>query len=299
MRANDAARWASLLVPALFALAASTVLLVDYTRPVPIFCAQGGGCDAVKRTVFAHVLGVPTPAFGVAAFVMLGVLTGLRGAQVRFAQACMATFAAVVSVALLGVQFRMRQLCPYCVVSDVAAVLLEPVVEETVELCPFTGLRAGPRCPQRVRTRVARGHAPPHAPCAQHDHDGTFVAPESLRAWVERARPAGVRVGEAHPGHAHDVASGARSEALRVVSPSDGTRILVEHVGDLPDLALRCNGVGTARWIVDGAPIAGATYRPTPGVHTLVVERAGVRSEPVTLRVAIGAQRVEPGPVFP
>lgn len=124
MRPNDAARWASLLVPALFALAASTVLLVDYTRPVPIFCAQGGGCEAVKRTAFAHVGGIPTPAFGVAAFVILGVLTGLRGAQVRFAQACLATFAAVVSVALLGVQFRIHQFCPYCVVSDVAAVLL-------------------------------------------------------------------------------------------------------------------------------------------------------------------------------
>lgn len=124
MRANDAARWASLLVPTLVSLAASTALLVEYTRPVPIFCAQGGGCDAVKHTAFANVGGIPTPAFGVAAFVILGVLIGLRGARVRFLQTCIATFGAVVSVVLLGVQLRMGQFCPYCVVSDVSALVL-------------------------------------------------------------------------------------------------------------------------------------------------------------------------------
>jgi uncharacterized membrane protein/predicted DsbA family dithiol-disulfide isomerase len=124
MRASDVGRWASMIVPALVCLAASAFLFVDYTRPVPVFCDPGGGCDAVKRTAFAHVLGVPTPAFGVAAFMALGILSVLRGARVRMVQAVLASLAAFVSAALLVVQAKVGHFCPYCVVSDVSALVL-------------------------------------------------------------------------------------------------------------------------------------------------------------------------------
>ncbi len=124
MRASDVGRWASLLLPALAALAASSLLLVDYTRPVPVFCEPGGGCDAVKRTAFAHVAGLPTPAFGVLAFVVLGALTALRGPLARRVQMVLAICAAAVSVLLLGVQARLGQFCPYCVVADLSALAL-------------------------------------------------------------------------------------------------------------------------------------------------------------------------------
>lgn len=124
MRASDLGRWASLVVPTLVSLAASATLLVDYTRPIPLFCAPGGGCDAVKRTAFAYVLHIPTPAFGVAMFLALGVLSLLRGPKVRMVQLVLAIAAAFVSLGLLAVQLKIGHFCPYCVVSDVSALVL-------------------------------------------------------------------------------------------------------------------------------------------------------------------------------
>lgn len=124
MRASDVARWASMIVPAIASLAASAFLLVDYTRPVPVFCDPGGGCDAVKRTVYAHPMGIPTPAFGIAMFLTLGILAVLRGPRVRIVQAVLASAAAFVSAALIVVQVQTKHICPYCMVSDVSALLL-------------------------------------------------------------------------------------------------------------------------------------------------------------------------------
>ena len=113
-----------MIVPAFVSLMASAFLLIDYMRPTPVFCDPGGGCDAVKSTVFARPLGIPTPAFGVMVFLALGTLTILRGARVRLAQAVLVSAAGFVSAALLVVQLKMGQICPYCFVSDLAALVL-------------------------------------------------------------------------------------------------------------------------------------------------------------------------------
>lgn len=124
MRGSDIARWASLLVPTLAALAASAAMLVDYTRPSPVFCEPGGGCDAVKKTALAHPLGVPMPAIGVAAFVALGTLIMLRGVRARLVHLVVASVATVVAAGLVVVQARMGSVCPYCMVTDVSAMVL-------------------------------------------------------------------------------------------------------------------------------------------------------------------------------
>lgn len=122
--ALDAGLFAALVLPALVSVAASVTLLVDYLRPVPVFCAPGGGCDAVKQTSYAHVGGVPTPVLGVLCFLALGLLTLFRGPKVRLAQSVLATLAALVSVGLIGVQIAIGHFCPYCIASDTAAVVL-------------------------------------------------------------------------------------------------------------------------------------------------------------------------------
>src|SRR6202044_457923 len=53
------------LLPVLAGLVASAMLVVDYTRPAPVFCVEGGGCDALKHTVYAAPLGIPLPIVGV------------------------------------------------------------------------------------------------------------------------------------------------------------------------------------------------------------------------------------------
>src|SRR5438477_261341 len=58
----EGGRAASLVAPIAAGLGASTILLVDYLRPAPVFCGPGGGCEALRHSAFAGVLGLPTPA---------------------------------------------------------------------------------------------------------------------------------------------------------------------------------------------------------------------------------------------
>ena len=55
------AAWFGSITPVLTGLVASAALAVDYGHKAPVFCSEGGGCDAVRQTVFSAVLGVPTP----------------------------------------------------------------------------------------------------------------------------------------------------------------------------------------------------------------------------------------------
>jgi len=117
------ARLLAPLLPILTALAASTLLLVDYMRGVPVICAEGGGCDAIKRTPFAHVLGIPTPAFGVVAFLVVGVLALLKGERARQLFGWAAVVVGAVGGTLLALQARLGTFCVFCVITDVSALL--------------------------------------------------------------------------------------------------------------------------------------------------------------------------------
>ncbi|HSO37691.1 MAG TPA: thioredoxin domain-containing protein [Labilithrix sp.] len=115
--------WAVIAICAA-ALAASAVLLVDYVRPAAVFCDAEGGCGVVRRTIFAYPLGIPTPLFGIAGFLSIGLAQLLPGRRARIAQAMLASFGAIVALGLLAVQASMKTLCPFCAVADVSALLL-------------------------------------------------------------------------------------------------------------------------------------------------------------------------------
>lgn len=106
------------------ALVASSLLLVDYVRPAPVFCGAEGGCGAVKRTVFAYPLGIPTPLLGIGGFLAIGLAQLVPGRRARIAQAMLAAFGAIVAAGLLVVQAMMKTVCPYCMVADIAALVL-------------------------------------------------------------------------------------------------------------------------------------------------------------------------------
>jgi uncharacterized membrane protein/predicted DsbA family dithiol-disulfide isomerase len=118
------ARLLGLLFPILVALATSTLLLVDYLRDLPVICAEGGGCDAIKRTAYAHVFGVPTPAFGVAAFAALGLLALLRNKRGRQLFEWGAGLVGVVGASLIVLQSRLGSFCIFCVITDISAVVV-------------------------------------------------------------------------------------------------------------------------------------------------------------------------------
>lgn len=106
------------------ALVASSLLLVDYVRPAPVFCAAEGGCGLVKKTAFAYPLGIPTPLIGIGGFLAIGLAQLLPGRRARIAQAMLGVFGGIVAAGLLIVQASMKTVCPYCFVTDVSALVL-------------------------------------------------------------------------------------------------------------------------------------------------------------------------------
>lgn len=115
--------WVVMVVCAV-ALVASSLLLVDYVRPAPVFCAAEGGCGVVKRTVFAYPLGIPTPLIGIGGFLAIGLAQLLQGRRAQIAQAVLASFAGIVAVGLLLVQLKLKTFCPFCGVADGCSVAL-------------------------------------------------------------------------------------------------------------------------------------------------------------------------------
>lgn len=109
----------------LVALAASAALLYDYTQPLPAFCQSGGGCETVRQSQFAYVLGVPQPVIGLIAFVVL--LAGSFKPHAWRARylTIIATVGAVLAVGFLGIQaFALHAFCYLCVVVDTSTVVL-------------------------------------------------------------------------------------------------------------------------------------------------------------------------------
>jgi len=109
-------------VAALVGLVVSSLLLVDYVRPLPVFCEESG-CDAVKHTIFARPLGVPLPGFGMLSFAALAALAVLRGVWVRRISLALAAVMGLFAALLLAVQKLMGSFCPFCVVTDVSAIV--------------------------------------------------------------------------------------------------------------------------------------------------------------------------------
>jgi len=111
------------IVPVLAGLVSSAMLAVDYLRPAPVFCSEGGGCAALRHTVFAVPFGVPLPLIGLAGFVALGIAVLLPGSRARHVQLGLAGGAGLIGVLLLVLQLLIGQLCPYCCVADVSGLV--------------------------------------------------------------------------------------------------------------------------------------------------------------------------------
>ena len=79
-----------------------------------------GGCEAVQRSSYSELLGIPVAALGLGAYLALGVCALLTGERARMAGAVIAVAGAVFSLYLLGAQvFSIDAICQWCVASDV------------------------------------------------------------------------------------------------------------------------------------------------------------------------------------
>jgi protein-disulfide isomerase/uncharacterized membrane protein len=120
-RKESLARTLALLVPVAVGLVASAILTVDYLRPAPVFCNPDAGCAALKQTVFASFLKVPTPIYGLVGFSALGVLAVQRGARARRLLFGVAAVAVFVAVGLVAVQAIAGVWCKFCLFADTSA----------------------------------------------------------------------------------------------------------------------------------------------------------------------------------
>ncbi|HEX2674643.1 MAG TPA: vitamin K epoxide reductase family protein, partial [Polyangiaceae bacterium] len=110
---------------AVFSLAVSAALLVDYISSTPTFCGVGSGCAAVRASGYGYLVvaqqPVPVPALGMLAFAILLGIT-LTRSLTRWVPV-IAALAGVIGLGLLGLQvFGIGQLCSLCVTVDTLSV---------------------------------------------------------------------------------------------------------------------------------------------------------------------------------
>ena len=108
---------------ALVALAASVLLLIEWSLAGPRLCGFASDCDRVTRSRFGSPLGIPLPALGVLAFGAVFGLSLAPGTRAGRLLRPLSIATALAGVFLIGVQiFVLRHLCPYCLLVDVLAV---------------------------------------------------------------------------------------------------------------------------------------------------------------------------------
>jgi protein-disulfide isomerase/uncharacterized membrane protein/rhodanese-related sulfurtransferase len=145
--------WAALSLLGLFD---SLYLLWVYTSPSRPMVCLGSGCDAVRASSYAHLFGVPLPAFGVATYTALVLLIFAEvlvpprlGRAIRYAVAGISCVGFLFSIYLTSLEaFVIHAWCAWCVVS--ALVVTGIFILSVFELRrPFT-----PTDPAAVIARV-------------------------------------------------------------------------------------------------------------------------------------------------
>jgi rhodanese-related sulfurtransferase/uncharacterized membrane protein/2-hydroxychromene-2-carboxylate isomerase len=118
-----------LLALPLLGLFVSLYLLWVYTSPSRPMVCLGSGCDVVRASSYAHLFGLPLPAFGVAAYVVLGLLifaeplvSASLGQAIQYAVAGISGFGFLFSIYLFSLQaFVIHAFCAWC---DISAVVV-------------------------------------------------------------------------------------------------------------------------------------------------------------------------------
>lgn len=110
----------------------SLYLLWVYASPTHAMVCLGSGCDEVRASRFAHILGLPTPIYGVAMYGALAVLLLLEplvaestASLVRSLVTAISTIGVAASIVLSGIEgFVIHAWCAWCVVSSIVITLI-------------------------------------------------------------------------------------------------------------------------------------------------------------------------------
>ncbi len=143
-------------------------------------------------------------------------------------------------------------------------------------ICALTGELAGPRCAHQLDERFVPFSVPTRV-CDAHAEDGSVRLPPRYAAWIAHAHPVG-----------YSLDTAPAEGAVRVDHPRDGAILLLDPARPAA-IPLRASVGGVrsseARWAIDGEPLEGAAWSPSPGSHVLVATVGAASSEPVTVTV--------------
>ncbi len=146
-------------------------------------------------------------------------------------------------------------------------------------VCRLSGLRATSRCAQLTEWFV-----PGTEPARSDDWergDGRVALPAEYAVW---ARQSALRTVEAPPS-----AGAPAGASFRIAAPLDGDRYAIPAgmEGRYATIALRAGGAGasTARWSVDGTPVAGERWALREGAHVVRAVAASGAADEVRITV--------------
>lgn len=117
-----------LFIIAVLGLLVSGYLYITYTTGAPIVCTGGAGCDTVRASAYATILGLPTPAHGIIFYLILAVAALLSTPQnaswMRLPLALITGVGVAVSGWLTYLEaFVIEAWCLWCVASALLTVL--------------------------------------------------------------------------------------------------------------------------------------------------------------------------------
>jgi uncharacterized membrane protein len=112
---------------AFLGLLISGYLFITYVSPEQIKCISGEGCKIAQLSEYSSFLGVPTPAYGIAFYLALGVLGALWSENTRKkvlpALVILTGTGLAVSIFLSGVEaFVLKAWCSWCVASALLSI---------------------------------------------------------------------------------------------------------------------------------------------------------------------------------
>ena len=122
-----------------------------------------GGCEAVQKSSYAELLGVPVSALGLVGFLGLALTALARGERARLGQATIAVTAFLFGGYLLVVQLAVIEaICQWCVATDVlgTAIVVLSLLRLRVGSPPAEIPAVAPRPYPRRRPNGNRGRRP-------------------------------------------------------------------------------------------------------------------------------------------
>src|SRR5262245_55058484 len=120
---NSTIREYAMRAAALVGLGMSVLLIAEYRQPLPALCAPGGGCDVVRNSEYAGILGIPLPILGLL-FFSAALVIALAPPLRRTLLAPVSLAAVAAGIALIGIQAVLLQaFCQLCLVVDLAAIV--------------------------------------------------------------------------------------------------------------------------------------------------------------------------------